>query len=105
MQLLVKSGTDLSVNALGTGEFVETRVVECMENIDINAINVVERVLMKIFPIEAAPLLCELRRVLISRNPPKPTSGCRRSRDQVDENGDEKEELLKRRSCISSTEI
>jgi hypothetical protein len=102
MQLLVKSGADLSVNALGTGEFVETRVFECMENIDFNAVNVAERVLLKTFPTEAAHLLCELRGVLTPPNPPKPTSGCKRSREQVEENGGEKEEQLKRRSCISS---
>jgi hypothetical protein len=63
----------------------------------------VERVLLKAFPAEATSLLCELQWALGPSNSKKLIITRRkRSRDQVEEKWERKEESLKRRGCMSS---
>jgi hypothetical protein len=97
MPLLVKAGADLQINVLGEEDLLSDYLFETANNANFEAVEVAEHVLMKVFPVEAAPLLFALQKALALQNIHNPKRSRKRLRGQVQDDERDEEGALEKK--------
>jgi hypothetical protein len=99
MPLLVKAGADLQINVLSEEDLLSDFLFETANNANFE---IAERVLMKVFPVEAAPLLFELQKALALQNIHNPKRSRKRLRGQAQDDERNEEGALEKKNFTLS---